>query len=388
MRRPGRNGVGRGTPRGYPTATLSPVPYTVVIAPDSFKGSLSARLVAEAIAEGWASIRPGDELVLMPQADGGEGTLDAVEAAVPGATRRSAGPVTGPDGRPTEGQWLALPDGTAVTELAQCSGLPLMAELDPLGATTRGLGEVIRAALADGAASLVIGLGGSASTDAAAGALSALGLRLLDAQGSPVPDGGRGLARVARIECGDLVPPPAGGVTLLTDVTAPLLGPTGAAAVFGPQKGADPAQVAELDTALAHFAGILGGDPAAPGAGAAGGAGYGFSAAWGARIEPGADYLTALSGLPAAIESADLVITGEGRFDDQSLGGKLVGQLIALAGAERVAVIAGQVTTTAEVWSASLTELAGSPEAAMADTASWLREAGRRAATELTPRRA
>ncbi|MGX5681338.1 glycerate kinase [Schumannella luteola] len=359
------------------------MPFTVVIAPDSFKGSLSARLVADAIAEGWASVRPDDALVLMPQADGGEGTLDAVEAAVPGARRRSAGLVTGPDGRPTPGEWLALPNGTAVVELAQSSGLPLMSELDPLGATTRGLGEVIRAALEDGATSLVIGLGGSASTDAAAGALSALGLLLLDEQGEPVPDGGRGLAEVLRVDRDDLVSAPVGGVTLLTDVTAPLTGPRGAAAVFGPQKGASPEQVAQLDRALAHLARILGGDPDAPGSGAAGGAGYGFSAAWGARIESGADYLAELSGLPSAIAGADLVLTGEGRFDDQSLGGKLVGQLIALAGAERVGVIAGQVTATSDAWSVSLTDLAGSPQAAMADTAAWLREAGRRAATEL-----
>ncbi|MBU1588354.1 MAG: glycerate kinase, partial [Actinobacteria bacterium] len=153
---------------------------TVVIAPDSFKGSLSAREVAEAIAAGWRAVRPDDELVLVPQADGGEGTLDAVEASVPGAVRCSAGSVTGPDGRPTPGEWLQLPDGTAVVELAQPSGLPLMRELDALGATTRGLGQVIRAALEAGATSLVIGLGGSASTDAAAGALAELGLVLLD----------------------------------------------------------------------------------------------------------------------------------------------------------------------------------------------------------------
>ncbi|MDO7881491.1 glycerate kinase [Salinibacterium soli] len=359
------------------------MPNTVVIAPDSFKGSLSARLVADAIAEGWASVRPDDELVLMPQADGGEGTLDAVEAAVPGARRRSAGLVTGPDGRPVPGEWLELPDGTAVTELAQSSGLPLMASPAPLTATTRGLGEVIRAALDAGARSVVIGLGGSASTDGGAGALSALGLLLLDEQGEPVPDGGAGLLEVLRIDRDELVAPPAGGVVLLTDVTAPLLGPSGAAAVFGPQKGASPEQVAELDRALGHFSRFLGGDPLAPGSGAAGGAGYGFAAAWKARIEPGADYLMTLSGLPSAIGEADLVLTGEGRFDDQSLGGKLVGQLIGLAGAERVGVIAGQVTASGGVWSASLTELAGSAEASLADTAAWLREAGRRAAEEL-----
>ena len=352
--------------------------HTVVIAPDSFKGSLSAREVAQAIADGWRTVRPGDEIVLVPQADGGEGTLDAVEASVPGAVRRSAGLVTGPDGRPTPGEWLELPGGTAVVELAQCSGLPLMQQPDALGATTRGVGEVIRAALDAGATSLVIGLGGSASTDGAAGALRALGLELLDADGNPVPEGGRGLAAIASVRRDQLVPPP--GVTLLTDVTAPLLGPTGAAAVFGPQKGATSGQVAQLDAALAHFAELLGGDPALPGSGAAGGAGYGFSAGWGASIVPGAEHLAELSGLRAAIARADVVLTGEGRFDEQSRTGKVVGSLLDLGA---TGVIAGQVTAPTGVWTASLTDLAGSVDAAMADTARWLREAGAAAARDL-----
>ena len=358
----------------------------VVIAPDSFKGSLSAREVAEAIAEGWRSVHPDDELVLVPQADGGEGTLDAIEASVPGSVRRSAGQVTGPDGRPTPGEWLELPGGAAVVELAQSSGLPLLPELDPLGATTRGLGEVIRAALEAGATSLVIGLGGSASTDGAAGALSALGLVLLDEQGELVSDGGRGLADIVDVRSDGLLPPPAGGVVLLTDVTAPLLGPTGAAAVFGPQKGATPEQVEGLDAGLAHFAELLGSDPALPGTGAAGGAGYGFSAAWGATIVPGADRLAELSGLREAIARADVVLSGEGRFDEQSLTGKVVGRVLALAGGAVTGVIAGQVTAPTGGWSASLTELAGSVEAAMGDTAAWLRAAGAKAAEELSPR--
>jgi glycerate kinase len=360
---------------------------TVVIAPDSFKGSLSAREVAEAIAGGWHSIRPDDELVLVPQADGGEGTLDAIEASVPGSVRRSAGTVTGPDGSPTPGEWLELPDGTAVVELALSSGLPLMSRPDPLGATTRGLGEVIRAALDAGATSIVIGLGGSASTDGGAGALSALGLVLLDEQGELVPEGGRGLADIVDVHRDGLAPAPAGGVTLLTDVTAPLLGPKGAAAVFGPQKGATPDQVEQLDAALSHFADLLGGDPALPGSGAAGGAGYGFSAAWGATIVPGADRLAELSGLRAAVERADVLLSGEGRFDDQSLTGKVVGQLLALAEEHGViaGVIAGQVTATADVWTASLTDLAGSVESAMADPVTWLRAAGALAARDLSP---
>jgi glycerate kinase len=263
-----------------------------------------------------------------------------------------------------------------------------MARLDPLGATTRGLGEVIRAAIGSGGVrSLVIGLGGSASTDGAAGALSALGLTLLDEQGDLVPDGGGSLPKIVGIHRAEFAPPPPDGVTLLTDVTAPLLGPTGAAAVFGPQKGASPEEVAQLDAALAHFSRLLGGDPLAPGTGAAGGAGYGFAAAWGARIESGADYLAGLSGLSTTIERADLLLTGEGRFDEQSLTGKVVGQLLDAADRTGVTagVIAGQVTAQSDVWTASLTELAGSVDAAMGDPATWLREAGAAAARELSP---
>jgi glycerate kinase len=361
------------------------MPRTVVIAPDSFKGSLDAREVAAAIARGWHDVRPEDDLRLLPQADGGEGTLDAIESAVPGAVRHSAGPVAGPDGRPTPGEWLELPDGTAVVELAQCSGLPLMRELDPLGATTRGLGEVIRAALDSGATSLVIGLGGSASTDAATGALAALGLRVLDAAGDPLPDGGAALANASAIDRSHLVAAPARGVVLLTDVTAPLTGPIGAATVFGPQKGATPAQVRELDAALARFAALVGGDPAAPGAGAAGGAGYGFAALWGATIIPGADLIAELTGLHRALERADVLLTGEGKFDEQSGSGKVVGHVLGRAAAHGVkaGVIAGQVTTATDVWTASLTELAGSVEAALGEPAHWLRQAGAAAASAL-----
>jgi glycerate kinase len=358
---------------------------TVLVAPDSFKGSLAAVVAAEAIAVGWREVRPDDHLVLLPQADGGEGTIDAIEAAVPGAVRHSVGLVTGPDGRPTPGVWLALPDGTAVVELALSSGLGLMLAPDPLGATTRGLGQVLLAALDAGASSIVIGLGGSASTDAATGALTALGLRLLDAAGEPLPDGGAALAGLATIDRAQLVPPPGGGVTLLADVTAPLTGPTGAAAVFGPQKGASPAQVARLEAAMRTVAERFGGDPAAPGSGAAGGAGYGFATVWGATMTSGADRIAELSGLEAALAGADIVITGEGRFDEQSVAGKAVGRLLERAAAHRVTagVIAGQVSVPTGVWTASLEELAGSIDAALDDPVRWLRLAGAEAARAL-----
>ena len=279
-------------------------------------------------------MRPDDVLTLIPQADGGEGTLDAIEAAIPSAVRRDAGQVTGPDGRATPGAWLVLPDGTAVVELAQMCGLPLAARLDPLGASTVGLGEVIRQSLVAGASRLVIGLGGSASTDAAAGALAALGLR----GDASLTAGGGALGELRYLDRSQLIAPPAGGVILLTDVAAPLLGSTGAAAVFGPQKGATPADITVLDTNLARFAVVLGGEVSLPGMGAAGGAGYGFVAAWGAQIRPGADYLSALTGVQEAVARADLLITGEGRFDATSRTGKIVGSLIDLAGRHCVPV--------------------------------------------------
>jgi glycerate kinase len=369
----------------------------VVVAPDSFKGSLDAAAVASAIGSGWRAARPTDELVLLPQADGGEGTLDAIASAVPGATWRDAGAVTGPDGRAVAGRWLALPDGTAVVELASSSGLPLMASPDPLGATTRGLGEVITTALAAGATALVVGLGGSASTDGGAGALRALGLSLRDAAGDPLPEGGGSLSRLASVSRAALLPPPRGGVRLLSDVGASLLGPNGAAAVFGPQKGATPSDVAELERGLARFAELLGAESGGqtgraaaevPGAGAAGGTGYGFLAVWGAEIEAGSAAIAALTGLPAAAASADVILTGEGRFDATSVTGKVVGHVLSLPRAERAprrGVIAGSFAVTAPdpIWTASLVDLAGSLDAALADPARWLYAAGIAAAREL-----
>lgn len=357
----------------------------VVVAPDSLKGSLAAAAAAEAIALGWRSVRPHDELILLPQADGGEGTLDAIASAVPAARIEDAGPVTGPDGRAVEGHWLSLPDRTAVVELAVSSGLPLMGALDPLGATTRGLGEVIGRALDGGATSLVIGLGGSASTDGGAGALAALGLALLDGAGAAIPDGGGALADLARVDRAPLRAAPPGGVRLLSDVTAPLLGPLGAAAVFGPQKGATPDDVAALDAALARFAELLGGDPELPGAGAAGGTGFGFAAAWGAELEPGSAAIADLTGLPAAVAGADVLLTGEGRFDATSLAGKVVGHALGMVAGTttRAGVIAGRVDADPGCWSAALVELAGSPDDALRDPARWLEAAGAAAAHAL-----
>ncbi len=367
---------------------MQSVALQVVIAPDSFKGSVDAAAAAEAIGSGWRAARPSDRVTLMPQADGGEGTLDAIATAVPDSRLHDAGPVTGPDGRPVEGHWLELLDGTAVVELAVTSGLPLMSRLDPLGATTRGMGEVIAAALDSGATALVIALGGSASTDGGSGALRALGLDLLDAEGRPLPDGGGALARLARVDVARMRHAPSGGVRVLSDVTAPLLGPAGAAAVFGPQKGASGDQVAELDAALARWASLLGGMPTEQGAGAAGGTAYGFAAAWGAAIEAGAAAIAELTGFAAAAASADVIITGEGRFDATSLGGKVVGHVLSLGAkpTTRRAVIAGSIDGAPPpgVPGFSLVDLAGSLDAALDDPSRWLYAAGVAAARALS----
>jgi glycerate 2-kinase len=353
----------------------------VIIAPDSFKGSVPARDAAQAIAAGWREVRPDDVLLEVPMADGGEGTIAVVAAARPDAMWQPL-TVTGPDGRPVDAGWLLLPDGTAVVELAAAAGLPLMASLDALGATTHGLGELLRAAAGDEAvARILVALGGSATTDGGTGALRALGARFLDAAGKELPGGGGSLGRLTTVEPVSVVAP-AGGVGCLVDVAVPLLGPRGAAAQFGPQKGATAAEVRLLEDGLARLADVLGGDPTEPGAGAAGGTGYGLAAGWGASLVPGAAQVAEVAGLPSALAGADLLVTGEGRYDEQSTQGKVVGYLLEAARAAGVEahVVAGSIGAPLPegvTASADLTVLAGSPAAAMADGARWLLEAGR-----------
>lgn len=360
----------------------------IVIAPDSFKGSIGAAAAAEALAAGWLAVRPDDTVTRVPLADGGEGTLDVLAAAVAGARWHSA-LVTGPGSQPVDCPWLELPGSQAVVELASASGLPLLAAPDPLGAHTTGLGEVIGHALDAGAAEIVITLGGSASTDGGTGALAALGARFLDRAGRALPPGGGALRDLVSADLAGLRRPPAAGVSCLADVAAPLLGVAGAAAVFGPQKGADNGQIARLDEGLARLAALLGGDPDAPGAGAAGGTGYGFAAAWGALIRPGAPELCRIAGLDRALHGADLVITGEGRYDQTSTGGKVAGAVFAAAAAAGApaALVAGQLAGDPPSVAAaiSLSDLAGSPAAALAAPARWLRLAGQRLAGATDP---
>ena len=360
----------------------------VVIAPDSFKGTATAPEVARALAAGWASVRPDDDLVLMPMADGGEGTLDAFELAVPGA-RRMPVTVTGPDDRPVDTAWLLLPDGTGVVELACTSGITLLDPLRPLAAHSTGFGEAIAAALRHGVTRLYLAVGGSSSTDGGVGALGALGARFTAASGEPVLSGGRGLAEITSVDLSGLPALPENGVLILSDVTNPLLGASGAAAVFGPQKGADPAQVRQLDAALARLAGLLPVDPATPGSGAAGGTAFGLLT-WGARINAGSAAVGEALGVPVAVAGASVVITGEGRFDAQSAAGKVPSYLAGLAAdaGARALLVAGAIDTDALqahpdrfAGAVSLTDLAGGSAAAMADPLRWLELAAAQLAT-------
>jgi glycerate kinase len=311
----------------------------VLIAPDSFKGSLTSVEVATALAEGWLAARPDDEVLLAPLADGGEGTLVAIAAA--GGWDWVSAEATDPLGRPLVARWLRSADGgRAVVELAEASGLSRLAatERDPIGASTRGTGEVVRAVLDAGVREITLGIGGSATTDGGAGILVALGASVqrdaVDLDGLDPR-----LADVAlQVAC---------------DVTNPLLGPTGAAATYGPQKGASPAQVAALDAALGRYADAL--EAAAgrreretPGAGAAGGTGFGllcltdrFRAL---RLVPGIDVVMAAADFAGKLATAGLVITGEGRIDAQTAFGKTalgVAQRAHTAGVACIAVGGG-----------------------------------------------
>ena len=319
----------------------------VAIAIDSFKGSLSSVAAGNAAAEGVRRVFPDAECRVRPLADGGEGTVDALVAGLGGELRRVT--VTGPAGKPVTAKYGLLPDGVAVMEMAEAAGITLVSgeEKDPRYTTTYGVGEMILDAVKSGAKKFVIGIGGSATNDGGAGMLQALGFRLLDADGHDIPRGGAGLAKLQKIE-----PPSTLNFKLSTlnfdvacDVKNPLCGPNGASAVFGPQKGATPEMVKELDSALAHFAEIVaegvGGrcrcrkdvdnsilhlsstpTPDTPGAGAAGGLGFAFKAFLNAELVPGVDLILNETHLEDFIRDADIVITGEGRLDGQTVMGK------------------------------------------------------------------
>lgn len=318
----------------------------IVIAPDSFKDSLSAEKVADAIAAGLADVMPHAQLIKCPMADGGEGTVEAIVAAGNGQLRRNH--VQGPLGAPIEAHWGWLPDShTAIIEMAEASGLQLLKpeQRNACITSTFGTGELIKAALDAGARRVILAIGGSATNDAGAGALQALGLGLFDAQGNHLPRGGMALAHVARIELSDLDPRLAEvRFEIAADVNNPLCGEHGASAIFGPQKGASAEQVRLLDQALGHFAdhcaNVLPKDVRhEPGSGAAGGLGFAAKAFFGAQFRAGVEVVAELVGLAEAVKGADLVITGEGRFDAQTLRGKTPFGVASIARAEGVPVV-------------------------------------------------
>lgn len=370
----------------------------VLIAADKFKGSLTAVEVAEHVASGLRRVSPGLRVESLPVADGGDGTVDAAVAV--GFERRTAR-VTGPLGEPVTAAY-ALRGTTAVVEMAEASGLRLLPRgvFAPLTAGTYGTGELLRAVLDAGARTIVLGVGGSATTDGGAGMLAALGARLLDADGQPVGRGGAALAALASADFDGLDPRLAETtVVLASDVDNPLRGPKGASAVYGPQKGASAADVATLDAALGRYAEVLGAalGPAAaeaaeaPGAGAAGGIGYGAMVGLNAAFRPGVEILFELLGFAGALGRADFVITGEGSLDEQTLHGKAPAGVAQAARARGVDVVAvcGRLALAPEALASAgirrayaLTELESDPDRCMTQAGALLERVAERIARD------
>jgi glycerate kinase len=302
----------------------------VLVCPDKFRGTLTARQAAEAIERGWRRERPQDVLDLAPLADGGEGTLDVLAPTDDPDAQRIRRRVAGPLGDPVDAVF-GMRGEVAVVEMARASGLDLLTpeRRDPLRTTTYGTGELIEAALEAGATRILVCLGGSATNDGGVGMAQAVGGRFVDETGGPIGRGGGALANLARIDLGGMHPRlRTVDVIGVTDVDNPLCGPAGASAVFGPQKGASPDAVWVLDRGLAHLAAVAARDlgidlSREPGSGAAGGLGFGLLSFLGARLRPGIQVVMEAVGLSERVREADLVITGEGSFDEQSLRGKV-----------------------------------------------------------------
>ncbi len=306
-------------------------PMRILIAPDKFRGTLTAAQAAQAIATGWRRTDPGAEVETVPLADGGEGTLDALLAALDG--ERFSATVTGPLGDPVDAEYGLVRSGPGpmgVVEMSRASGLALVSapRRNPRRATSRGTGELILHACRRGASRVLVCIGGSATNDGGAGMAQALGVRLLSDRGVELAPGGEALLRLARVDMTELDPAVRSAeFVAATDVDNPLVGPSGASAVYGPQKGASAEDVILLDRALGHFAAVVHRDLGIDvrdirGAGAAGGMGAGLVAFLGARLRPGVELVMEAVNLRERIAAADLVITGEGAFDEQSLHGK------------------------------------------------------------------
>ena len=317
----------------------------ILLVPDSFKGTLSSISICRILSEEIRRVWPEALAISIPVADGGEGSVDAFLTAVGGERRTVV--CQGPYGEPVEGFYGMLPGGTAVVEMAAAAGLPLAeGRLDPEKTSTYGVGQLIKAAAAEGAKKIIVGLGGSATNDGGAGAAAALGVRFLDEAGQPyVPTGGT-LKWLTAVDASSL-DPVLEGVELVTmcDIDNPLCGPTGASAVFGPQKGADPEMVQRLDANLTHLADIMARDLGRdlrdmPGAGAAGGMGCGMAGFLNSRLQMGIETVLDTVGFDELLADADLVITGEGRIDGQSLRGKVVIGVARRAKVQGVPVVA------------------------------------------------
>jgi glycerate kinase len=356
----------------------------ILIAPDSFKGSISAIDAAKAIADGWRKVRQNDEITIAPLADGGEGTLDAI-AHIHGGTFMPLS-VVGPDNRTVEARWLLLADGRAIVELASASGITHMQELDAMKAHTYGFGELLKSAASHPLTKEIIAtVGGSASTDAGAGALMALGYKFFDENGEAIALSGENLAKIMSVDARDAFLPTC-SVKVLTDVSNPLLGMKGAAHVFAPQKGASANEIEVLENGLENFAVITSGNTGVAGSGAAGGTAFGLATLWGAKIESGATYLFDLLAIESEIKSADLIITGEGALDSQSWDGKVIGALAEITerNSSRLWAIVGSdksVQKNPQLNQViSLSNLAGSVGEAIAHPRHWLERAGAEAA--------
>jgi len=318
----------------------------VVVAPNAFKGSLTATQAAHAMALGVRDVFPQADVVQVPVADGGDGTVEALVSALHG-DHRTAG-VEGPLGDPVQATYGLTDHGRmGVVELASTSGLTLIPtkRRDPRRASTYGFGQLLETVRSAGASKVIAGLGGSATNDGGAGMAQALGYRLLDAAGHDIPRGGAALARLESIDAAGFDRGwKAISVEVACDVTNPLTGPMGASAVYGPQKGAGEAAVRELDAALSRLAAVIERDLGkkvadVPGAGAAGGAGAGLLAFLDARLVPGAPLVVSASGFDQKLEGADLVITGEGRVDSQTAYGKAPGEVAKRGKAARIPVL-------------------------------------------------
>ena len=391
-------------------------PATVVVASDAFKGSSTSLEVADAVRLGVLDVAPGARVVAIPVADGGEGTVAAALASGWAAVPVR---VHGPTGEPVTATIATGPPDVALVEMADACGLGrLPAGVPaPLTASSRGLGEAIRGALDIGVQEVVIGVGGSASTDGGAGMLAALGARVLDTDGRDLPDGGAALTRVASLDLTGLDPRLATTrLVLAADVDSPLLGPTGAATVFGPQKGATPDDVDLLEAALTRWAAVVDAStsgtrsthwstlthPRMPGAGAAGGVGFALLAVLGAHRRSGIDVVLDLVGLDAALTDPDapvhLVVTGEGSIDAQTLAGKAVTGVVGRAAAHGVPVVAvcgrltlddGEVAALGVRTAYPLSDLEPDVERCVAQAHALLRRTGQRIAREwLSPARA